>query len=94
MLPTIAHGDMLVCFGWGALKKNDLVIADIENIGMVVKRIEAITTDDIVLKGDNKRLGSSICGIRIPKSSIRGRVLMRFNSHLRFSLIKRFNTHR
>ncbi len=93
MLPTIAHGDMLVCFRWGALKKNDVVIADIENVGMVVKRIEAITRDDIVLKGDNKSLGSSICGIKIPKSSIRGRVLVRFNSLLGFSLIKRFNTH-
>jgi signal peptidase I len=88
MLPTLAHGDIVICCDWGAIKVNDIVIADVLNVGMVVKRIESIIGDNIVLKGDNKRLGSSVCGIDIPKSSILGRVLLRVSSNLRFNLIK------
>ena len=89
MLPTLAHGDIVVCCDRGAIKVNDVVIADVLNAGMVVKRIESIIGENIVLRGDNKRLGSSVCGINIPKSSILGRVLLRVTSNLRFSVIKR-----
>ena len=88
MLPTLAHGDIVVCCDWGTIKVNDIVIADVLNVGMVVKRIESIIGENIVLKGDNKRLGSSVCGMDIPKSSILGRVLLRVSSNLRFNLIK------
>ena len=88
MLPTLAHGDIVICFDRGAFKVNDVVIADVSNVGMVVKRIESIIGENIVLKGDNKRLGSSVCGIDIPKSSILGRVLLRVSSNLIFSVIK------
>ncbi len=89
MLPTLAHGDIVVCCDRGAIKVNDVVIADVLNAGMVVKRIESIIGENIVLRGDNKRLGSSVCGINIPKSSILGRVLLRVTSNLRFSVINR-----
>ena len=65
------------------------MIVDVLNAGMVVKRIESIIGENIVLKGDNKRLGSSVCGIDIPKSSVLGRVLLRVTSNLRLSVIKR-----
>ena len=89
MLPTLAHGDIVVCCDRGDIKVNDVVIADVLNAGMVVKRIESIIGENIVLRGDNKRLGSSVCGINIPKSSILGRVLLRVTSNLRFSVINR-----
>ena len=89
MLPTLAHGDIVICCDRGAIRVNDVVIVDVLNAGMVVKRIESIIGENIVLKGDNKRLGSSVCGIDIPKSSVLGRVLLRVTSNLRFSVIKR-----
>ena len=89
MSPTLEHGDIVLCCNWGSLRKNDVVIADIGKVGMVIKRIESIIGENIVLKGDNQSLGSSICGVNIPKSSILGRVLVRMSSTFKFSLVKR-----
>ena len=89
MSPALEHGDIVLCYHWGSLRENDVVIADIGKVGMVIKRIESIIGENIVLKGDNQSLDSSICGVNIPKSSILGRVIVRVRSSFKFSLIKR-----
>ena len=89
MSPTLEHGDIVLCYHWGSLRENDVVIEDIGKVGMVIKRIESIIGENIVLKGDNQSLDSSICGVNIPKSSIQGRVIVRVSSSFKFSLIKR-----
>ena len=93
MSPTLEHGDIVLCCNLGGLRENDVVIADIGKVGMVIKRIESIIGENIVLKGDNQSLGSSICGVNIPKSSILGRVHVRMSSTFKFSLVKRPQTH-
>ena len=93
MSPTLEHGDIVLCCNLGGLRENDVVIADIGKVGMVIKRIESIIGENIVLKGDNQSLGSSICGVNIPKSSILGRVVVRVSSSFKFSLVKRPQTH-
>ena len=61
-----------------SLKNNDVVLLDLPNYGVVLKRIKSINGDDLKLEGDNKKYSSPIYKNIYKKENILGKVIFRF----------------
>ena len=61
-----------------SLKNNDVVLLDLPNYGVVIKRIKSINGDDLKLEGDNKKYSSPIYKNIYKKENILGKVIFRF----------------
>ncbi len=87
MAPNYKNGDYIVITSLLKAKENDLVVCEIEKIGLVLKRIKFINKFKMILTGDNPRQDSSICNIPLKPSLIVGKVvfhlpILRFFSYL------------
>tara|TARA_B100001287_G_scaffold130110_2_gene109634 strand:- start:1858 stop:2130 length:273 start_codon:yes stop_codon:yes gene_type:complete len=61
-----------------SLKTMDVVLLDLPNYGVVIKRIKSINGDDIQLAGDNKEYNSPIYKNIYKKENVLGKVIFRF----------------
>ena len=56
MNPNFKDRDIVLSINYPrSLKNNDVVLLDLPNYGVVIKRIKSINGDDLKLAGDNKK---------------------------------------
>ena len=61
MNPNFKNRDIVLSINYlRSLKNNDVVLLDLPNYGVVIKRIKSINGDDLKLAGDNKKYSSPI----------------------------------
>ena len=61
MNPNFKDRDIVLSINYlRSLKNNDVVLLDLPNYGVVIKRIKSINGDDLKLEGDNKKYSSPI----------------------------------
>ena len=77
MLPALSSGDLIATKKSRRLKIGDVVVVSVEGYDYVVKRIAALSDHSLVLKGDNPRTESSICGIPQSKEKVVGKLIFR-----------------
>ena len=77
MVPSLEDGDLLITKGFAQLKIEDLVILTLPGYGYVVKRIKSLSSNSLILKADNKRQDSPLCGIPIALEKVDSKVWFR-----------------
>ena len=77
MVPSLEDGDLLITKGFAQLKIEDLVILRLPGYGCVVKRIKSLSSNSVILKADNMRQDSSLCGFPIALEKVDGKVWVR-----------------
>ena len=79
MNPNFKDRDIVLSINYPrSLKNNDVVLLDLPNYGVVIKRIKSINGDDLKLEGDNKKYSSTIYKNIYKKENILGKVIFRF----------------
>ena len=79
MNPNFKDRDIVLSINYlRSLKNNDVVLLDLPNYGVVIKRIKSINGDDLKLEGDNKKYSSPIYKNIYKKENIIGKVIFRF----------------
>jgi hypothetical protein len=79
MNPNFKDRDIVLSINYlRSLKNNDVVLLDLPNYGVVIKRIKSINGDDLKLEGDNKKYSSPIYKNIYKKENILGKVIFRF----------------
>ena len=79
MNPNFKDRDIVLSINYlRSLKNNDVVLLDLPNYGVVIKRIKSINRDDLKLVGDNKKYSSPIYKSIYKKENILGKVIFRF----------------
>ena len=79
MNPNFKDRDIVLSINYlRSLKNNDVVLLDLPNYGVVIKRIKSINGDDLKLVGDNKKYSSPIYKSIYKKENILGKVIFRF----------------
>ena len=79
MNPNFKDRDIVLSINYlRSLKNNDVVLLDLPNYGVVIKRIKSINGDDLKLVGDNKKYSSPIYKNIYKKENILGKVIFRF----------------
>ena len=79
MNPNFKDRDIVLSINYlRSLKNNDVVLLDLPNYGVVIKRIKSINGDDLKLEGDNKKYSSTIYKNIYKKENILGKVIFRF----------------
>ncbi len=95
MAPKYPDGNYIILTSFGNIKIGDAIVADIEEIGLVLKRIKFIDSSKMILAGDNPKFDSSVCNIPLDKKLIIGKVLLNLSLLNVFSyfssIYKRFN---
>ena len=76
MAPFFSDGDYILITTLGEIRKEDPIVADIEDVGLVLKRVKFIDHSKMILKGDNLRFDSSVCNTPLNTDSIVGKVLL------------------
>ena len=77
MVPSLEDGDLLITKGFAQLKIEDLVILRLPGYRYVVKRIKSLSSNSLILKADNKRQDSPLCGIPIALEKVDSKVWFR-----------------
>ena len=77
MVPSLEDGDLLVTKCTDQLNIEDLVILRLPGYGYVVKRIKSLSPNSMILKADNLRLDSSLCGVPIELEKVDSKVWFR-----------------
>jgi len=77
MVPSLEDGDLLITKGGSQLKIEDLVILSLPGYGYVVKRIKSLSSNSVILKADNMRQDSSLCGVPIALEKVDSKVWFR-----------------
>ena len=77
MAPTLDDGDWLITKYCDQLNIEDLVILRLTGYGYVVKRIKSLSSNSVILKTDNKRQESSLCGVPIAVENVDSKVWLR-----------------
>ena len=79
MNPNFKDRDIVLSINYlRSLKNNDVVLLDLPNYGVVIKRIKSINGDDLKLVGDNKKYSSPIYKNIYKKENLIGKVIFRF----------------
>ena len=79
MNPNFKDRDIVLSINYPrSLKNNDVVLLDLPNYGVVIKRIKSINGDDLKLEGDNKKYSSPIYKNIYKKENLIGKVIFRF----------------
>jgi hypothetical protein len=79
MNPNFKDRDIVLSINYlRSLKNNDVVLLDLPNYGVVIKRIKSINGDDLKLEGDNKKYSSPIYKNIYKKENVLGKVIFRF----------------
>ena len=79
MNPNFKDRDIVLSINYlRSLKNNDVVLLDLPNYGVVIKRIKSINGDDLKLVGDNKKYSSPIYKNIYKKENVIGKVIFRF----------------
>tara|TARA_B110000008_G_C16471398_1_gene364218 strand:- start:185 stop:424 length:240 start_codon:yes stop_codon:yes gene_type:complete len=79
MNPNFKNRDIVLSINYlRSLKNNDVVLLDLPNYGVVIKRIKSINGDDLKLVGDNKKYSSPIYKNIYKKENVLGKVIFRF----------------
>lgn len=79
MNPNFKNRDIVLSINYlRSLKNNDVVLLDLPNYGVVIKRIKSINGDDLKLEGDNKKYSSPIYKNIYKKENVLGKVIFRF----------------
>ena len=77
MVPSLEDGDLLVTKSTDQLNIEDLVILRLPGYGYVVKRIKSLSPNSMILKADNLRQDSSLCGVPIALEKVDSKVWFR-----------------
>ena len=77
MVPSLEDGDLLVTKCTDQLNIEDLVILRLPGYGYVVKRIKSLSSNSVILKTDNVRQDSSLCGVPIALEKVDSKVWFR-----------------
>ena len=79
MNPNFKDRDIVLSINYlRSLKNNDVVLLDLPNYGVVIKRIKSINGDDLKLVGDNKKYSSPVYKNIYKKENVLGKVIFRF----------------
>ena len=79
MNPNFKDRDIVLSINYlRSLKNNDVVLLDLPNYGVVIKRIKSINGDNLELTGDNKKYNSTIYNNIYKKENVLGKVIFRF----------------
>ena len=79
MSPNFKDQDIVLSIKYlKSLKNNDVVLLDLPNYGVVLKRIKSINGDNLELIGDNKKYNSPIYNNIYKKENVIGKVIFRF----------------
>ena len=91
MEPTFFSGDLVLVLKrrLKAPKKNNVVIANLKGLNLVIKRVDYRKDNCIILKSDNIKSISSVCGRDIPVNEIVGIVIFNFRYILASGLLKK-----
>jgi len=84
MHPTLHAGDWIITTQHRGPRIHDIVVSMLESNFFVVKRVQQIDGDSLVLAGDNPRLNSSYCDNPMPITSWMGTVLASFRYPFKF----------
>jgi phage repressor protein C with HTH and peptisase S24 domain len=75
MNPSYKDGDIVEIDSFPNYFKDDVVVLKMPELGYVIKRIEGFNRGLIILRGDNKKLHSSVCDQLHRKQDIFGKVV-------------------
>tara|TARA_Y100001954_G_scaffold238250_1_gene304954 strand:+ start:335 stop:709 length:375 start_codon:yes stop_codon:yes gene_type:complete len=91
MEPEFFSGDLILVVKrhLKAPKKNDVVIANLKGINLVIKRVGYLKDNCVILKSDNVKNISSVCGRDIPINEIVGVVIFNFKYILASGLLRK-----
>ena len=79
MSPNFKDQDIVLSIKYlRSLKNNDVILLDLPNYGVVLKRIKSINGDNLELTGDNKKYNSPIYNNIYKKENVIGKVIFRF----------------
>ena len=79
MSPNFKDQDIVLSIKYlSSLKNDDVVLLDLPNYGVVLKRIKSINGDNLKLAGDNKKYSSPIYKNIYKKENVLGKVIFRF----------------
>tara|TARA_B100000809_G_scaffold252674_1_gene287651 strand:- start:1260 stop:1613 length:354 start_codon:yes stop_codon:yes gene_type:complete len=78
MIPLFASGDLVVTFNSRA-KVGNIVVMDLPDYGYVLKRLEQVRKQEVILSSDNNEIFSSCCGVWQSKNHLIGKVLFKVN---------------
>ena len=84
MRPTFDTRALLFVNTVSTVHKGDIVVVDVPDIGLIVKRVKRINLENLDLSGDNPRSESSMCHVPINLRFLVGRVIASFNFPFRF----------
>ena len=79
MRPTFDTRALLFVNTVSTVHKGDIVVVDVPDIGLIVKRVKRINLENLDLSGDNPRSESSMCHVPINLRFLVGRVIASFN---------------
>ena len=81
MNPNFKDRDIVLSINYlRSLKNNDVVLLDLPNYGVVIKRIKSINGDDLKLAGDNKKYSSPIYKNIYKKENVLARLYLDFSN--------------
>ena len=94
MFPTIKSRDVLLMRSASKIRIGDLVVVRALAIGLIVKRVSQLDSETVELIGDNSRLGSSVCGTKMNRQFVLGKVIASFTLPFKFKFFwnGRFNS--
>ena len=87
MLPTLRQNDLVFVSKKAKLRTGHIVVADVEPVGLVVKRLRLLSDGRVSLHGDNAQEDSSVCNRALSPSVILGRVLCRIRRPFSVSFV-------
>ena len=79
MAPNFNDKDLVLslnCFY--SVKKGDVILVDIPNIGIVIKRVEFIKNNVLKISGDNHEYTTNIYDDAFNIESVKGKVIFKF----------------
>lgn len=78
MLPLFASGDFIVTF-YSRMQAGDAVVMKLPVYGYVLKRLQQVQNQTVLLGSDNQEYFSSCCGVWQSKKHLVGKVLLSIN---------------
>lgn len=74
MASVLRHGDLIFIYKIKKIHANKIVVVNVRELGLIVKRVHSVSKSYVRLKGDNPRLASSVCDSDVSLKLIIGTV--------------------
>ena len=80
MFPTLKSGQIFLGLKTNKISVGDVVVVNAHRSVDIVKRVNSIEDENIIVSGDNKNLESSLCFVSYEKKDVEAKILFCFPS--------------